>query len=155
VDGYDAAGNVVANAKDMIALYVHNLGLNFHYVGPSFSDPTILNVGCGLFRLTPGQMNTPMQMAFQATVPSVRCLGWRSPCWRRVTGRGGAGAGDGGAAGTTGDGNSWAGGPLGKVNSKRRGVRTESGATRREWAGVPGLAEGPSWGGTGSEVRST
>jgi len=69
VDGYDAAGNVVANSTDMIALYVHNLGLNFQYTGPSFADPSILNVGCGLFRLTPGQMNTPMQMAFQANDP--------------------------------------------------------------------------------------
>jgi hypothetical protein len=69
VDGYDAAGNMVANATDMIALYVHNLGLNFQYSAPSFADPTILNVGCGLFRLTPAQMNTPMRMAFQANDP--------------------------------------------------------------------------------------
>jgi len=69
VDGYDAGGNVVANSTDMIALFVHNLGLNFQYTGPSFADLSILNVGCGLYRLTPAQMNSPMQMAIQANDP--------------------------------------------------------------------------------------
>ncbi len=69
VDGYDASGNPVANATDMIALFVHNHGLKFQFAGPSFNDPSILNVGCGLYRLTPAQMNSPMQLAFQATDP--------------------------------------------------------------------------------------
>jgi hypothetical protein len=53
----------------MVALYVHNLGLNFGFAGPSFADPSILNVGCGLFRLTPAQLNAPMQLAFQVNDP--------------------------------------------------------------------------------------
>ena len=69
VDGYDAAGNPVANATDLIALFIHNLPLNFQLVGPSFSDPSIVNSGCGLYRLTDAQMNTPMQLAFMANDP--------------------------------------------------------------------------------------
>jgi len=69
VDGYDAAGSPVANATDMVALYIHNLPLNFQLVGPSFSDPAIVNSGCGLYRLTDAQMNTPMQLAFKANDP--------------------------------------------------------------------------------------
>ena len=69
VDGYDAAGQPVANSTDLIALFVHNLPLNFQLVGPSFSDPTIVNSGCGLYRLTDAQMNTPMQLAFKANDP--------------------------------------------------------------------------------------
>ena len=69
VDGYDAAGNPVANATDMIALFIHNLPLNFQLVGPSFSDPSIVNSGCGLYRLTNAQLNTTMQLAFKANDP--------------------------------------------------------------------------------------
>jgi hypothetical protein len=69
VDGYDAAGNPVANATDMIALFIHNLPLGFGLGGPSFSDPAIVNTGCGLYRLTDAQLNTPMQLSFKANDP--------------------------------------------------------------------------------------
>ena len=69
VDGYDNAGNPVANATDMIALFVHNVSLNFQLFGPSFSDLSIINSGCGLYRLTDAQLNTPMQLAFMANDP--------------------------------------------------------------------------------------
>jgi hypothetical protein len=69
VDGYDAAGNPVANATDMIALFVHNLPLNFQLVGPTFIDPAIVNAGCGLYRLTTAQMNSVMRLAFMANDP--------------------------------------------------------------------------------------
>ncbi len=69
VDGYDAAGNPVANAIDMIALFIHNVALNFKLSGPSFSDPSIVNSGCGLYRLTDAQLNTPMQLSFKANDP--------------------------------------------------------------------------------------
>jgi len=69
VDGYDVGGNPVANATDLIALFIHNVPLNFQLVGPSFADPTIVNSGCGLYRLTNSQMNTPMQLSFMANDP--------------------------------------------------------------------------------------
>lgn len=69
VDGYDAAGNPVAGATDMIALFIHNLPLNFELVRPSFSDPSIVNAGCDLYRLTSAQLNTQMQLAFKANDP--------------------------------------------------------------------------------------
>jgi hypothetical protein len=69
VDCYDGAGNPVANATDMIALYIHNVPLNFQLSGPSLADPSILYIGCGLYRLTDAQMNTPMQLSFMANDP--------------------------------------------------------------------------------------
>jgi hypothetical protein len=45
VDGYDAAGSVVPNATDMIALYVNNLPLNFQLAGPVLTDPSIVYAG--------------------------------------------------------------------------------------------------------------
>ncbi|MBM3785180.1 MAG: hypothetical protein FJW30_12520 [Acidobacteria bacterium] len=69
VDGYDAAGNPVPGATDMIALFVQNKPLDFQLTGPSFSDPAIVDVGCGLFRLTAAQMNSPLQMSFKANDP--------------------------------------------------------------------------------------
>ena len=67
VDGFDSAGHQIAT--DMIALFIHNVDLNFGLAGPSFSDPSILNSGCGLYRLTDAQMNTPMQLSFMANDP--------------------------------------------------------------------------------------
>ncbi|MDX2055508.1 MAG: hypothetical protein SFV15_24105 [Polyangiaceae bacterium] len=69
IDGYDAAGNPVPNATDLIPLYIHNRPLAFQLLGPSFADPSILNSGCGLYRLTEAQMNTPMQLSFKANDP--------------------------------------------------------------------------------------
>lgn len=69
VDGYDSAGHPVANATDMIALFIHNLPLNFKLVSPSFTDPSIANVGCGLYRLTGAQLNTPLKLSFKANDP--------------------------------------------------------------------------------------
>jgi hypothetical protein len=69
IDGYDAAGNHVANKTDLIALYIHNRGINFGFSGPTLTDPSIVNAGCGLFRLTDAQNNTPMDLAFMANDP--------------------------------------------------------------------------------------
>ena len=69
VDGYDAAGSPVANATDMIALFIHNVPLNFQLSGPSFADLSIVNSGCGLYRLTNAQLNAPMQLSFMANDP--------------------------------------------------------------------------------------
>lgn len=69
VDCYDNAGNPVPNGTDMIALYIHNNQLNFGLTTPVFTDALIVNSGCGLFRLTDAQMNTPIQLSFKANDP--------------------------------------------------------------------------------------
>jgi hypothetical protein len=66
VDGYDAAGNPVPTATDMIALYIDNLALSFGLTSPVLTDPAIISTSCGLFRLTDAQMNTPMRLTFKA-----------------------------------------------------------------------------------------
>lgn len=68
IDGYDAAGNLVAGKTDLIALYIHNKGLNFGFSGPTLTD-SFPNAGCGLFRLTDAQNNTPMELSFMANDP--------------------------------------------------------------------------------------
>ena len=69
IDGYDAAGAPVANSTDMVCLFIHNRPLALGLAGPSFSDPAILQSDCDLYRLTEGQMNTPMHLSFQASDP--------------------------------------------------------------------------------------
>ncbi|MEP6900218.1 MAG: hypothetical protein ABJA66_00630 [Actinomycetota bacterium] len=69
IDGYDAAGNHVSGKTDLIALYIHNRGINFGLGGPTLTDPSIVNAGCGLFRLTDAQNNTPMEFSFMANDP--------------------------------------------------------------------------------------
>ena len=69
IDGYDGAGNPVSGKTDMIALFIHNKGLNFGLTGPVLNDSSIVNSGCGLYRLTDAQMNTPMQFSFMANDP--------------------------------------------------------------------------------------
>ena len=66
VDGYDNAGAHVNGATDLIALFVQNKNLNFAMTTPTFDDPAILNVGCGLFHLTDAQMKTPISFTFKA-----------------------------------------------------------------------------------------
>lgn len=69
VDGYDDSGNVVSNATDMIALFIHNKSLNFQLSGPSFTNTSIISTGCGLYRLTNAQINEEMQLKFMANDP--------------------------------------------------------------------------------------
>ena len=69
VDCYDNAGHPVPNGTDMIALYIHNNPLNFDLTAPVFTDPSVVNSGCGLYRLTDAQMNTPIQLSFKANDP--------------------------------------------------------------------------------------
>jgi hypothetical protein len=66
VDGYDATGNLVPNATDLVPLFIHNLGLNFKLTGAVLNDPTIVQSDCGLYRLTDAQMKTPMLFSFEA-----------------------------------------------------------------------------------------
>jgi len=69
VDCYDNAGNPVPNATDMIALFIHNNTINFGLTAPVFTDASVVNAGCGLYRLTDSQMNTPIQLSFRANDP--------------------------------------------------------------------------------------
>jgi hypothetical protein len=69
VDCYDKTGNHVPGATDMIALYIHNNPLNFALTAPMFTDASVVNSGCGLYRLTDAQMNTPIQLSFKANDP--------------------------------------------------------------------------------------
>lgn len=69
VDGYNDAGQPVGNATDMIALYIHNLSLGFSLTSPSFLDASIYSAGCGLYKLTDAQMNSPMHISFKANDP--------------------------------------------------------------------------------------
>jgi hypothetical protein len=66
VDGYDAAGNHVAGATDLVALFIHNNGLEVTMTAPALTDSSIVDAGCGLFRLTDAQMKTPVVFSFQA-----------------------------------------------------------------------------------------
>lgn len=69
VDCYDSAGALVPNGTDLIALYIHNNGLGFQMTTPAFTDPAVLDAGCGLFRLTDAQMKTPIAFSFKANDP--------------------------------------------------------------------------------------
>jgi len=69
IDGYDDAGNPVGGKTDMIALFIHNKELNFGFSGPNFTDSSIVNAGCGLYRLTDAQNNAEMQLSFMANDP--------------------------------------------------------------------------------------
>jgi hypothetical protein len=69
IDAYDGAGNLLAGKTDLIALFIHNKGLKFGFSGPVLNDPSIVNAGCGLYRLTDAQMNTPMELSFRANDP--------------------------------------------------------------------------------------
>ncbi|HEY0462399.1 MAG TPA: hypothetical protein VGC97_24915 [Pyrinomonadaceae bacterium] len=67
IDGFDAAGTHVAGKTDLIALFIHNKGINYSLSGPKFTDPSIFDAGCGLFRLTDAQNNTPITFKFEAS----------------------------------------------------------------------------------------
>jgi hypothetical protein len=69
VDGYDASGHHVTNATDMIALFIHNLPLQFQLDPATLLDPAIVSGGCGLYRLTDAQLNTVIELPFRANDP--------------------------------------------------------------------------------------
>jgi len=66
VDGYDSSGAIVAGATDLIALFIHNNGLNFQMTAPKINDPLVVNAGCGLYRLSAAQLKTPIVFSFEA-----------------------------------------------------------------------------------------
>ncbi|WP_428742754.1 hypothetical protein [Tenacibaculum sp.] len=68
IEGYDADGNLIPDARDMIALYVHNKPLGFGLNSINFSE-TVEKIPCGLYRLTNSQMKTPLNISFKANDP--------------------------------------------------------------------------------------
>lgn len=64
IDGYDSAGNLVPDATDMVALYINNLPLGFSLNDVSFAG--ILQGNCNLYKMQPGQLNTPLDITFRA-----------------------------------------------------------------------------------------
>ncbi len=66
VDAYDSAYNHIPGATDMIALYIDNKPLNFGLKNVGFTS-TIEYVACGLYRLAPAELNTPIALKFRAS----------------------------------------------------------------------------------------
>ncbi len=65
VEGYDASGNLVPGAKDLIALYINNRPLEYGFGNIDFTS-AIEKIPCGLYKLLPGEMNTPLTVQFKA-----------------------------------------------------------------------------------------
>ena len=65
VEGYDAAGNIVPGARDMIALYIHNQPLEYGIASVQFAA-ALENLPCGLYKMTNAEMNTPLNIQFIA-----------------------------------------------------------------------------------------
>ena len=65
VEGYDSAGNLVPGAKDLIALYVNNRALEYGFGNIDFTS-AIEKIPCGLYKLLPAEMNTPLTVQFKA-----------------------------------------------------------------------------------------
>lgn len=64
IDGYDASGTPVPGATDLIALYISNSRLEVDLGAPAFTSP-IEYVACGLYKMTAGEMNTPLRIPFR------------------------------------------------------------------------------------------
>ncbi len=68
VEGYDAAGNLVAGAKDLIALYIDNKGLGFS-LDKAWIDADGINVvkaECNLYRIKEDHLGDPIKVLFKA-----------------------------------------------------------------------------------------
>ncbi|MBC7507160.1 MAG: hypothetical protein H7320_00185 [Ferruginibacter sp.] len=65
VEGYDAKGNLVSGAKDLIALYINNRALEYSFGNIEFTS-LIESVPCGLYKLKPSEINTPINVQFKA-----------------------------------------------------------------------------------------
>lgn len=65
VEGYDAAGNLVPGAKDLIALYINNRPLEYGFGNIDFTGAPE-KIPCGLFKLLPSEMNMPLTVQFKA-----------------------------------------------------------------------------------------
>ena len=65
VEGYDAKGNLVPGARDLIALYINNRPIEFGLSGVEFINP-LEQLPCNLYKMTQAEMNTPLRLQFKA-----------------------------------------------------------------------------------------
>lgn len=68
VEGYDGSGNLVPNAKDLVAVYIHNRPLVFG-LGEVHFTSTIESIACGLYRMKDAELNTPLVIPFVVNDP--------------------------------------------------------------------------------------
>ena len=68
VEGYDAAGNFVAGARDLIALFIDNSFINYSLDNVWFTDDgvNVIKSDCNLYRMTDAALNSPLQITFKA-----------------------------------------------------------------------------------------
>lgn len=65
VEGYDAAGNIVAGARDMVALFIHNQPLKYGIASVQFTS-VLESLPCGLYKMSDAEENTPLDIQFVA-----------------------------------------------------------------------------------------
>jgi hypothetical protein len=68
VDGWDSNGKLVANATDLIALYISNQALDFGFGNVDF-ETTIEQIPCRLYKMAASELNTPLLIPFKANDP--------------------------------------------------------------------------------------
>ena len=68
VEGYDAAGNFVAGARDLIALFIDNSYIKYSLDNVSFTDDgvNVIKSDCNLYRMTDAYLNSPLHITFKA-----------------------------------------------------------------------------------------
>ena len=68
VEGYDAAGNLVPGAKDLIALFIDNTFINYSLDNVWFTDDgvNIIKAECNLYRMKDAYLNAPLHITFKA-----------------------------------------------------------------------------------------
>jgi hypothetical protein len=68
VEGYDAAGNLVPGAKDLIALFIDNSFINYSLDNVWFTDDgvNVIKSDCNLYRMTDAHLNSPLHITFKA-----------------------------------------------------------------------------------------
>lgn len=65
IEGYDANGNLVPNARDLVALYINNRPIEFGLSAAEFISP-LETLPCNLYKMTAAEMNTPLRLNFKA-----------------------------------------------------------------------------------------
>lgn len=65
VDGYDSAGNLISNARDLIVLYINNKPIEFGLGNVEFIT-ALETLPCNLYKMTLAEMNTPLRLKFKA-----------------------------------------------------------------------------------------
>lgn len=68
VEGYDASGNLVPGAKDLIALFIDNSFINYSLDNVWFTDDgvNVIKSDCNLYRMTDAFLNSPLHITFKA-----------------------------------------------------------------------------------------